>query len=73
MKFVQSLKDGSCDIVFEEHEIKIINDNKKLHLSPETLKHFGNVMAKIIMEWNFNFNDEIKAMQTRENTEIKGK
>ena len=50
MKFVQSLKDGSCDIVFEEHEIKIINDNKKLHLSPETLKHFGNVMAKIIIK-----------------------
>ena len=72
MKFVQSIKDGSCDIVFEEHEIKIINDNKKLHLPAVTLNHFGNNIAKIVMDWNINFGDEIKKLQTNQETEVKG-
>jgi len=72
MKFLQK-EDGSCDIIFEKHEIKIIQEKNKLHLPPETLKHFGNVIAKIVMDWNINFNDEIKKLQTKNDTEIKGK
>jgi|TARA_B100001059_G_C17598598_1_gene458349 hypothetical protein len=71
MKFIQK-EDGSCDIIFEDHEVKIIQEKKKLHLPALTLKHFGNVIAKIVMDWNFNFNDEIKNLETREETEIKG-
>ena len=71
MKFIQK-EDGSCDIIFEDHEVKIIQEKKKLHLQALTLKHFGNVIAKIVMDWNFNFNDEIKNLETREETEIKG-
>jgi hypothetical protein len=71
MKFIQS-KDGSCDIFFDEQEIKLINDNKKLHLPAVTLKHFGNAMAKIIMDWNVNFNDDVKKMMTQDSTKIKG-
>tara|TARA_R110000796_G_scaffold68718_2_gene157268 strand:- start:79 stop:297 length:219 start_codon:yes stop_codon:yes gene_type:complete len=72
MKFVQK-ENGSCDIIFEEHEIKIIKEKNKLHLPPETLKHFGNVIAKIVMDWNVNFSDELKSLQTTYDTEIKGK
>jgi hypothetical protein len=36
MKFYQK-KDGSCDIVFSEQELKIINEHKKLKLTAETL------------------------------------
>ena len=100
MKFIQS-KDGSCDIFFDEQEIKLINclpplsrsnvifgemtdrfangnieiiynNNKKLHLPAVTLKHFGNAMAKIIMDWNVNFNDDVKKMMTQDSTKIKG-
>ena len=71
MKFIQK-EDGSCDIIFEDHEVKIIQEKKKLHLPALTLKHFGNVIAKIVMDWNFNFNDEIKNLETREETEIQG-
>tara|TARA_R110000822_G_scaffold295903_3_gene418219 strand:+ start:547 stop:765 length:219 start_codon:yes stop_codon:yes gene_type:complete len=71
MKFIQS-KDGSCDICFDKQEIKLINDNKKLHLPAVTLKHFGNAMAKIIMDWNVNFNDDVKKMMTQDSTKIKG-
>lgn len=72
MKFIQH-KDNSLDIIFEEDEIKIINNKKKLHLPPETLKHFSNVFTKIIMDWNLNFNDDLKKLSTTESTEIKGK
>tara|TARA_R100001440_G_scaffold16293_7_gene27783 strand:- start:6640 stop:6858 length:219 start_codon:yes stop_codon:yes gene_type:complete len=72
MKFIQ-FKDGSCDILFEEHEIKIINKNKKLHLPAVTLRHFGNVLSKMVMEWNVNFNDDVKKLFTDNSTEIKGK
>tara|TARA_S200002703_G_C3744108_1_gene228907 strand:- start:346 stop:564 length:219 start_codon:yes stop_codon:yes gene_type:complete len=72
MKFIQH-KDNSLDIIFEEDEIKIINDKKKLHLPAITLKHFGNVLSKIVFDWNLRFNDEIKTIGTTTNTEIKGK
>ena len=52
---------------------KIINNKKKLHLPPETLKHFSNVFTRIIMDWNLNFNDDLKKLSTTESTEIKGK
>ena len=48
MQFIQNRKDGSCDIIFSEEEVKIIKKNKKLHLSALTLKHFGNVLMKIV-------------------------
>tara|TARA_R110000751_G_scaffold115326_2_gene214724 strand:+ start:364 stop:582 length:219 start_codon:yes stop_codon:yes gene_type:complete len=72
MKFVQ-LKDGSCDIIFEEQEVKIIQEGKKLHLPAVTLRHFGNTITKIVMDWNVNFNDDLKKLQTTEDIEIKGK
>lgn len=71
MKFIQS-KDGSCDIFFDEQEIKIINDNKKLHLPAITLRHFGNIMSRMVMEWNVNFNDDVKKLMTDDSTEVKG-
>ena len=43
MKFKQ-YKNGSCDIIFEDSEVEIINNNKKMHLSDETLRHFGNTL-----------------------------
>lgn len=52
MEFKQSQKDGSCEIVFTEKECQIIQKNKSLYLSPEFLKHFGNNLVKIVMEFN---------------------
>ena len=72
MKFIQK-KDGSCDICFTEEEIKIITENKKLYLSDEGLRHFGNILMKIIVEWQTNFTDEVKILQTDEDVVIDGK
>ena len=73
MKFIQSSEDGSCVIEFSEEEKKIIQEKSGLYLTAETLKHFGNVLTRIVAEWNFNFNDEIKIKQTNDNTKIEGK
>ena len=35
-------KDGSCDLIFHEDEIKILNKYKKLHLTPGFVRHFSN-------------------------------
>ena len=63
-------ENGSCDIVFSEKEIKAISENKKIHLSDESLRHFGNNLVKVVSDWNVKFNDKIKNLQSTENEEI---
>lgn len=71
MRFDQK-EDGSCDICFTDEEIKILKTKKKLHLSAEGLRHFGNNLVKIVAEWNLNFNEELQKKQSFSN-EIKPK
>lgn len=66
-------KNGSCDIEFSKEEIKIIKKNKKLHLPPETLKHFSNTLMRIIGDWHAYFNEETKIKETTVFTKIEGK
>jgi hypothetical protein len=66
-------KDGSCDIEFSENEINIILKNKKLHLSDESLRHFGNHLMKIIIDWQVKFKEELVNQQTFTDTKIEGK
>jgi|TARA_R100001510_G_C7494048_1_gene100591 hypothetical protein len=73
MQFRQDKKDGSCDMVFTEEEIKIINKNKKLHFSATSLKHFGNVLVRMVAEWQLFFTDEVKSKETREDDIVEGK
>ena len=47
MKFNQYREDGSCDLEFNEEEIKIISNKKKIHFSAEALNLFGNCLMKI--------------------------
>lgn len=72
MKFNQK-EDGSCDIIFSWREIFIILRKRKLILTAEYLRHFGNVLVRIVSDWNLKFNKELKQKQTFEDTEIKGK
>tara|TARA_R100000664_G_C2758440_1_gene147330 strand:- start:3913 stop:4155 length:243 start_codon:yes stop_codon:yes gene_type:complete len=73
MKFKQSEKDGSCEIVFTEKECQIIQKNKSLYLSPEFLRHFGNNLVKIVMEFNRRIDPSLQTLNTFENTEIETK
>ncbi len=72
MNFKQ-YENGSCDIEFSKEEIKIILKNKKLHLSDENLKHFGNTLVKIVMDWQFKFNEDLSKKLTSVDSKIEGK
>tara|TARA_A100000171_G_scaffold35239_1_gene33757 strand:+ start:3127 stop:3333 length:207 start_codon:yes stop_codon:yes gene_type:complete len=63
MKFNQ-FKDGSCDINFSKEEIKIINKYKKVHFTAEGLRHFGNSLMKMVVEFNTKFSEDVKNLQT---------
>ena len=70
MKFKQ-YENGSCDIEFSWKERLILFRKGKLHLSDENLKHFGNNLVKIVMDWQIKFNEKTTNLQTDEQTEIK--
>ena len=72
MKFKQ-YKNGSCDIEFSLKERWIILKKGKIHLSDENLRHFGNNLIKMVMDWQLNFNEEIKNKTTFKDTKIEGK
>tara|TARA_R100001163_G_C5017710_1_gene161480 strand:- start:557 stop:814 length:258 start_codon:yes stop_codon:yes gene_type:complete len=66
------LKDGSCDIVFSEEEKKIIMDKGKISLTATGLKHFGNNLMRIVMEFNMNFDEKLMKTGTNENSKVEG-
>jgi hypothetical protein len=72
MNFKQ-YENGSCDIIFSENEIEILTKNGKLHLSDIDLRHLGNVLIRIVANWNIKFNEDVKKLNTFSDTEIKGK
>ena len=45
---IQQFDDGSADIIFEDSEITILTQKKKLHLDAEGLRHFGNMLVMLI-------------------------
>ena len=63
-------ENGSCDIVFSKEEIEAINEKECIHLSDEALKHFGNHLMSIIVQWQMKFKDKLKNSLTYENTEV---
>lgn len=72
MKFKQ-YENGSCDIEFSIKERWIILKRGKIHLSDEMLKHFGNNLIKVVMDWQIKFKKEIQNKQTFQDTKIEGK
>ena len=72
MKFKQ-YENGSCDIEFSFKERLLILRKGKLHLSDENLKHFGNNLVKIVMDWQIKFNEEVAKKQTFSYTKIESK
>jgi hypothetical protein len=72
MKFKQ-YENGSCDIEFSKEEIKTLNEKGKLHLSDEALKHFGNNLVKMVIDWQIKFKENIANKQTFADSKIEGK
>jgi hypothetical protein len=66
-------EDGSCDIIFSKEEINLINKKEKLHLSDEGLRHFGNMLVKVVSDWQLKFNEETAKKQSFLDSVIEGK
>jgi hypothetical protein len=66
-------ENGSCDIEFSFKEKLLILRKGKLHLSDETLKHFGNNLVKVVMDWQLKFNEDVANKITFPDTKIEGK
>ena len=61
-------KNGAGNIVFSEEEIKIIEKHKKIHLSAEGLKKFGDNLIKIVLKFQNNFDDKLSQKMTYGNS-----
>jgi hypothetical protein len=72
MKFKQ-YENGSCDIEFSWKERLILFRKGKLHLSDENLKHFGNNLVKMVVDWQTKFNEKTQRLITTEETKINSK
>jgi|TARA_R100001163_G_C4930104_1_gene106422 hypothetical protein len=64
MKIMQYKKDGSARIEFSELEIKIINEKKCFELPAESLKHIVNNLMSIIVNFQENFPEDIKKLNS---------
>jgi|8_EtaG_2_1085327.scaffolds.fasta_scaffold04449_7 Asp-tRNA(Asn)/Glu-tRNA(Gln) amidotransferase C subunit len=67
MKFIQK-KEGSCDIVFSNEEIEVLNKYKKLQLSKESTKHFINNLSNILFILNENLDEKTKNLMSYDST-----
>jgi len=70
MKFKQ-YENGSCDIEFSWKERLLPLRKGKLHLSDENLKHFGNNLVKMVVDWQIKFKEDVANKTTFTDTEIK--
>jgi hypothetical protein len=66
-------ENGSCDIKFSWKERLLLFKNGKLHLSDEHLRHFGNNLVKIVMDWQLKLKKDIAEKQTHLDSKIEGK
>lgn len=64
MKFIQSKKDGSAEIVFSDEEIEILKKYKKLTFTPEGFKDFSTNLVGICSEFYLNFQKNVQDKQT---------
>jgi len=58
---------GSCDIEFSWKERISILKKGKIHLSDEDLKHFGDNLIKIVLDWQLKFNENTQNLKTYSN------
>ena len=72
MEFKQ-YENGSCDIQFSIKERWVILKKGKVHLSDESLRHFGNRLVEIVADWNLKFNEDLKNKITTSDDKIEGK
>jgi len=67
---IRQYEDGSAEIVFNDQEKEIVNKKGSLKITPEGLRHFGNLLVKIVADFQINFKEDVRNMQTTEGQDI---
>ena len=65
-------EDGSCDLIFSQDEIDIMNKHKKIHFTPESLKHFGNCLQRMVFEFNTKFGGDVENLMSNDDSVCEG-
>lgn len=61
---IRQYNDGSAEIVFSDDEKKIIEKNSSIKLTQEGLRHFGNNLVKIVVDFQTKFDDKTKQISS---------
>jgi len=70
--YFKQKEDGSCVLHFEDKEINIIKEKKQIYFTAESLRHFGNALMKMVIEFNEHFPDEVKGLSSNDDTSVIG-
>jgi len=70
MKVIQK-KDGSGEMIFTFKERLFILLKGKVIFSDESLRHFGNALMKMVIDWQHNFSENTKNLNTSFDQKIK--
>jgi len=61
---IKQKNDGSALICFSDEEIKIINEKKHFEMTDVALRHFGNILMAMVVEWNRKFKPSVRGLET---------
>jgi hypothetical protein len=61
---IRQKDDGSAQIVFTDEEIKIINEKKCFEFTDIALRHFGNHLMNMVVNWNRRFKPSVRGEPT---------
>jgi hypothetical protein len=65
MKITINPKTSYSEWVFDEEEIKTINEKGKLICEPQFIKHFTNVLMKLVVEVNQHLDEKTAKILTQ--------
>ena len=68
MRMIMNPKTSYCEWVFDKNEIETINEKGKLICEPQFIKHFTNVLMKLVVEVNGHLDEETAKLFTYERT-----
>ena len=61
---IQQNEDGSGEIIFNEEEKKIIAEKGRFLMPPKFLKHFTNILFKLVVDVNEKLPNNIQKEKT---------
>jgi hypothetical protein len=68
MKIIMDPKSGYSEWTFDKKEIQAINKHGKLICEPQFIRHFSNVLIKLVTDITVNLDEETRKIITKPKT-----